>query len=94
MGRPGCAPHAGPAKIEAKSPQGLPMKIPGAVIMLMLIAPSLASGQATPQSSPIPSIEVTGNGEVRANPDRATMDVAVETHGATAAQAASENAAL
>ncbi|HEY2105405.1 MAG TPA: SIMPL domain-containing protein [Candidatus Binataceae bacterium] len=70
------------------------MKISGAVIMLMLIAPSLASGQATPQSSPIPSIEVTGNGEVRANPDRATMDVAVETHGATAAQAASENAAL
>jgi uncharacterized protein YggE len=70
------------------------MKISGLVIMLALIAPSFAIAQATPQSSPIPSIEVTGNGEARANPDRATLDVAVETHGATAAQAASENAAL
>jgi uncharacterized protein len=70
------------------------MKIPALVIMLALMAPSFAFAQATPQSSPVPSLEVTGTAEARANPDRATMDVAVETHGATAAQAASDNAKL
>jgi uncharacterized protein len=70
------------------------MKIPGLFIMLALIQPALAAAQATPESTPVPSIEVTGSGEVRANPERAAMDVAVETHGATAAQAASENAKL
>ncbi len=68
------------------------MKIPGLVIMLALISPALAIAQATPQSTPVPTIDVTGNAEVRANPDRATVDVAVETHGDTAAKAASENA--
>jgi uncharacterized protein YggE len=62
--------------------------------MLALVRPALAIAQATPDSTPLPGIEVTGTAEVRANPDRATMDVAVETHGATAAEAASENAQL
>jgi uncharacterized protein len=70
------------------------MKISGLVIMLALIAPAFAMAQATPQSTPVPTIDVTGNAEVRANPDRATMDVAVETHGDTAARAASANARL
>ncbi len=70
------------------------MKIPALVLMLALIQPAVAIAQASPESTPVPSIEVTGNAEVRANPDRATMDVAVETHAATAAEAASANASL
>lgn len=70
------------------------MKISAALIILMLLVPFFAAAQPAPQSSPLPSIEVTGNGEVRAKPDRATMDIAVETHGKTAAEAASENARL
>ncbi len=71
------------------------MKVPVLVmIMLALIAPAFAMAQATPQSTPVPTIDVTGSSEVRANPDRATLDVAVETHAETAAKAASENARL
>ncbi len=70
------------------------MKTPLLLMMLALIAPAPAMAQATPQSTPVPTIEVTGSAEVRANPDRATMDVAVETHAETAAKAASANARL
>ena len=70
------------------------MKIPALIIMLVLIAPVFAMAQAAPASTPVPSIDVSGDAEVRANPDRATMDIAVETHANTAARAASENAAL
>jgi uncharacterized protein YggE len=70
------------------------MKIPALIVLLTLIRPAFAVAQATQSSTPVPSIEVTGQAEVRANPDRATMDVAVETHAATAAEAASENATL
>src|SRR5260370_21176722 len=71
------------------------MKIP--VVLMMLLAltpPSLALAQSAPEASPVPSVEVTGNGEARANPDRATLDIAVETHAATAADAAAANATL
>ena len=70
------------------------MKITAVLILLALVQPAFALAQATPPSPPVPTIEVTGNGEARANPDRATMDIAVETHGATAAQAAAQNAKL
>jgi uncharacterized protein len=65
-----------------------------AFIMIMLLVPVFALAQPIPQSTPLPSIDVTGNAEVRANPDRATLDAAVETHATDAAQAASENANL
>lgn len=70
------------------------MKITAVLMLLALVQPAYALAQATPQNPPVPTIEVTGNGEARANPDRATMDIAVETHGATAAQAAAQNAKL
>jgi len=70
------------------------MKITAVLILLALAQPAFALAQPTPLSPPVPTIEVTGNGEARANPDRATMDIAVETHGATAAQAAAQNAKL
>ena len=55
------------------------MKIPAILILLVMIQPACALAQTTPQGPLVPSIEVTGNGEARANPDRATMDIAVET---------------
>ena len=42
--------------------------------------------------SPTPQVVTTGRGESRVAPDRATIMVTVETHAATAAAAASENA--
>jgi uncharacterized protein YggE len=49
--------------------------------------------RASAQVGPMPStIRVTATGEARANPDRAWADFGVETTGATAAAAATENA--
>lgn len=42
--------------------------------------------------APIPSIAVTSHGEVKVSPDRATIQISVQTKGETAAAAASENA--
>ena len=41
---------------------------------------------------PIPQIAVTGRGEVKVSPDRATIQVSVQTRAVSAAAAASENA--
>ncbi len=41
---------------------------------------------------PIPQIAVTGRGEVKVSPDKATIQVSVQTRAATAAAAATENA--
>jgi uncharacterized protein len=70
------------------------MKIPVLVIILALLAPVFATAQPTPDNSSIPAIDVTGTAEVRANPDRASMDIAVETHAKDAAAAAAANARL
>jgi len=51
--------------------------------------------QAQDSSAPIPSvpqIAVTGRGEVKVSPDKATIQVSVQTRAATAAAAATENA--
>src|SRR5205809_1708326 len=53
------------------------------------------TGQAQDSSAPIPpipQIAVTGRGEVKVAPDRATSQVTVQTRAATAAAAATENA--
>ena len=41
---------------------------------------------------PIPQIAVTGRGEVKVSPDRATIQISVQTRATTAAAAAAENA--
>ena len=41
---------------------------------------------------PLPQIAVTGRGEVKVSPDRATIQISVQTRAATAAAAAAENA--
>jgi uncharacterized protein YggE len=40
----------------------------------------------------VPQIAVTGRGEVKVSPDRATIQISVQTRGSTAAAAAAENA--
>jgi len=58
----------------------------------LALAPSAMSAQQASTQDPIPQIVTSGTGEVQITPDRARIDVAVETRGATAAIAASENA--
>src|SRR5260370_21638673 len=68
-----------------------------AVLMTMLIMPLYAASAASPaagENTNVRTIEVAGNGEAQAVPDLATLAVAIETHGTTAAEAASRNASL
>src|SRR5689334_8671306 len=64
-----------------------------ALLVTWLASP--ASAQiATPVPGSIKTIEVSGHGETRATPDQAMLDLAIETHGATAEEAAGQNADL
>ena len=68
-----------------------------AVLMTMLIRPLYVASAASPaagENATVRTIEVAGNGEAQAVPDLATLAVAIETHGPTAAEAASRNASL
>lgn len=60
----------------------------------LLFAPVVAHGQdnIAPFGSQVPQIVVTGHGEVKVSPDRATIQIAVQTRAATASEAASQNA--
>lgn len=49
-------------------------------------------GQNSATITPPPQVSVASRGEVRVNPDRATIQVSVQTRSSTAAAAASENA--
>jgi uncharacterized protein YggE len=53
---------------------------------------SLVSQPSTSEQPPRPTIVISGHGEARADPDRATLLVAVETRGANAAAAGTDNA--
>jgi uncharacterized protein YggE len=69
------------------------MKIALWALVGSVIAPLTAQAQdsrATIES--IPQIAVTGRGEVKVSPDRATIQVSVQTRAVSAAAAASENA--
>jgi len=61
-----------------------------AVLPLILVRTAAAESTA---SGP-PTIEVGGEGNVQAAPDQATLQLAIETHALTAAEAASANGAL
>lgn len=60
-------------------------------IGLLSITPLLARAQETPPTAPPPQITVTARGEVQVAPDRARVQVGVETQAKTAAEAAAEN---
>ena len=54
----------------------------------------MASSARADSAASIRTIEVEGSGEARTTPDTADLNVAIETHGATAEEAAARNAAL
>jgi len=63
------------------------------VVLLALLAPLTLQGQD--RQAPIeqmPQITVAGRGEVKVSPDRATIQISVQTRATTAAAAAAENA--
>lgn len=62
-----------------------------ALVAVTLAAPRAASARQAPTAE-LPQIVVTGFGEVSVPPDKASIDVAVETRAATASAAASLNA--
>ena len=70
------------------------MKSPYLVAFLAIVAPLSAQQSLTnPSVDAIPQISVAARGEIRVAPDRATIQISVQTRAATAAMAATENAA-
>lgn len=69
------------------------MKIGIWPVLSILLAPLMSQAQdiRTPFEQ-VPQIAVTGRGEVKVSPDRATIQISVQTRGSTAAGAAVENA--
>jgi len=69
------------------------MRIKFWVLFTSIIAPLTAHSQDSRATfDAIPQIAVTGRGEIKVSPDRATIQVSVQTRAATAAAAAAENA--
>jgi uncharacterized protein YggE len=62
------------------------------ILVALAITTATASAQNTDSERSIPQITVTGHGEVRVTPDRATVQVGVQSRASTAAAAAAENA--
>ena len=61
--------------------------------MIALLAPVMLHSQdSRAPNDPIPQISVIGRGEIRVSPDRATIQISVQTRASTAAAAAAENA--
>jgi uncharacterized protein len=61
--------------------------------LLVVLAPLTTQAQDTRAPlEPIPQISVLGRGEIKVSPDRATIQVSVQTRAVTAAAAAAENA--
>jgi uncharacterized protein YggE len=60
----------------------------------MILTPLTSHAQDTiaPIVAPSPQIVATGHGEVKVSPDRATLQIAVQTRAATASEAAAQNA--
>jgi uncharacterized protein len=69
------------------------MKIHIFPTLWVLLAPSTIQAQdSRAPLEQIPQIAVTGRGEVKVSPDRATIQISVQTRASTAAAAAAENA--
>jgi len=65
-----------------------------AAAMIILLQSLCALAAEQPVNPNLRTIEVSGSGEAQAPPDLATLQVAIETHAPTAAEAAGSNAAL
>jgi uncharacterized protein len=69
------------------------MKAAIAATILAILAPVTARAQdSRAPFDPIPQISVVGRGEIKVSPDRATVQISVQTRAVTAAAAAAENA--
>ena len=69
------------------------MKIKMLTLLVTLLAPVTAHSQDNRAPfEVVPQIAVTGRGEVKVSPDRATIQISVQTRASTAAAAAAENA--
>jgi uncharacterized protein YggE len=69
------------------------MKIRLELVLATILAPLMAQAQDSKTTNdPIPQIAVSGRGEVKVSPDRATIQISVQTRATTAAAAAAENA--
>jgi uncharacterized protein YggE len=62
----------------------------GAVLVLAPL--TVHSQDSRAPNDPIPQIGVTGRGEIKVSPDRATIQISVQTRAVTAAAAAADNA--
>ncbi len=70
------------------------MRTKASFVLILLLTVTTAAFAADPDSAPGRTIVVDGNGEAHAAPDWATINLAIETQGHTAAAAAQNNAAL
>lgn len=70
------------------------MKTASLFALALFAAPLAAQQPVAPAPLPAPQIVTNGEGEAQVTPDRARVHIAVETRGATAAAAASENARI
>ncbi len=70
------------------------MRTKASLILIMLLTVTTAASAADSDNTPGRTIVVDGNGEAHAAPDWATINLAIETQGHTAAAAAQSNAAL
>jgi uncharacterized protein len=69
------------------------MKLAITATILGILAPVTIHAQDTRAPfEPIPQISVVGRGEIKISPDRATIQISVQTRAVTAAAAAAENA--
>ena len=69
------------------------MKIHTWPLLTLVLAPLTTHAQnSQAPSTSVPQIAVTGRGEIKVSPDRATIQISVQTRGSTAAGAAAENA--
>ena len=99
---------AKPAKLGGRARFGGSRRASGLLMPMVGVAIALvgtpvgvqAAGPKNPAPLPSPApqesrtIEVTGNGEAHVAPDVASLNLAIETHAATAQQSAGQNAAL
>jgi uncharacterized protein len=92
----------GPARFaeNRRRKTGLPIVVALAAVALMLPSRAPAAGPMNPASVPsgqaqaAHTIQVSGSGEAHVAPDVASLNLAIETHAATAQQSAGQNAAL
>jgi uncharacterized protein len=71
----------------------LHMKVRFGPVLTAILAPLMLQAQNSKATNDvIPQIAVTGRGEIKVSPDRATIQVSVQTRATTAAAAAAENA--